>query len=66
MVTPALDPLDVLAGTLAQVEEAAQVLPVPVDGGEAHAAHQTLPLGVEVVLPRELVKVLLQGKFILR
>ena len=60
MISSTLHPLNVLAGRLPQVEQAAQMFPVSLYRREANLADQTLPLGVEMILPGELVEVALQ------
>ena len=61
MISSTLHPLDIFAGRLPEVEQAAQVFPVSLYRREADLADQALPLGVEMVLPRELVEVALQN-----
>ena len=60
MISSTLDPLNVLPGGFPEVEQAAQVFPVSLYGGEANLADQALPLRVEVILPGELVEVALK------
>ena len=62
MISSTLHPLNVLPGRFPEVEEAAQVFPVSLYGGEANLADQALPLWVEVILPGELVEVTLKNK----
>lgn len=59
MISSPLHPLDVLASTFPQMEKTAEMFPVSLDGREANLADETLPLGVEMVLPAQLIEVTL-------
>lgn len=62
MISSPLHPLDVLASTFPQMEKTAEMFPVSLDGREANLADETLPLGVEMVLPAQLIEVTLEQK----
>ena len=65
MISSPLHPLDVLASTFPQMEKTAEMFPVSLDGREANLADETLPLGVEMVLPAQLIEVTLEQKTML-
>ena len=48
--------------TFPQMEKTAEMFPVSLDGREANLADETLPLGVEMVLPAQLIEVTLKQK----